>query len=190
MSKASNIGRYIEVGIIAILAIAALAGILMMVMTKVLTLDETYASINWRVVAMLAAMIPLGLAMQKSGLATVLVSYVVQGFAADSPWVALFLVYMVTAILTEIMSNNGTAVLLAPIAISMARSLEVDPMPFVMAVMFAASTAFSTPVGYQTNLMVYNAGGYRFRDFLRVGIPLNLLFMAIATQLIPRIWPF
>lgn len=172
------------------IAIAALAGILMMVMTKVLTLDETYASINWRVVAMLAAMIPLGLAMQKSGLATVLVSYVVQGFAADSPWVALFLVYMVTAILTEIMSNNGTAVLLAPIAISMARSLEVDPMPFVMAVMFAASTAFSTPVGYQTNLMVYNAGGYRFRDFLRVGIPLNLLFMAIATQLIPRIWPF
>ena len=172
------------------IAIAALAGILMMVMTKVLTLDETYASINWRVVAMLAAMIPLGLAMQKSGLATVLVSYVVQGFAADSPWVALFLVYMVTAILTEIMSNNGTAVLLAPIAISMARSLEVDPMPFVMAVMFAASTAFSTPVGYQTNLMVYNAGGYRFRDFLRVGIPLNLLFMAIATQLILRIWPF
>jgi len=172
------------------IAIAAMAGILLMVMTKVLTLDETYASINWRVVAMLAAMIPLGLAMQKSGLATVLVSYVVQGFAADSPWVALFLVYMVTAILTEIMSNNGTAVLLAPIAISMARSLEVDPMPFLMAVMFAASTAFSTPVGYQTNLMVYNAGGYRFRDFLRVGIPLNLMFMAIATQLIPRIWPF
>lgn len=128
--------------------------------------------------------------MQKSGLATVLVGYVVQGFAADSPWVALFLVYMVTAVLTEIMSNNGTAVLLTPIAISMARSLEVDPMPFVMAVMFAASTAFSTPVGYQTNLMVYNAGGYRFRDFLRVGIPLNLMFMAIATQLIPRIWPF
>lgn len=172
------------------IAIAAIAGILLMVMTRVLTLDETYASINWRVIAMLAAMIPLGLAMQKSGLATVLVGYVVQGFAADSPWVALFLVYMVTAVLTEIMSNNGTAVLLTPIAISMARSLEVDPMPFVMAVMFAASTAFSTPVGYQTNLMVYNAGGYRFRDFLRVGIPLNLMFMAIATQLIPRIWPF
>lgn len=172
------------------IAIAALAGILLMVMTRVLTLDETYASINWRVIAMLAAMIPLGLAMQKSGLATVLVGYVVEGFAADSPWVALFLVYMATAILTEIMSNNGTAVLLTPIAISMAQSLEVNPMPFVMAVMFAASTAFSTPVGYQTNLMVYNAGGYRFRDFLRVGIPLNLLFMAIATQLIPRFWPF
>lgn len=172
------------------IAIAAIAGILLMVMTRVLTLDETYASINWRVIAMLAAMIPLGLAMQKSGLATVLVGYVVQGFAADSPWVALFLVYMVTAVLTEIMSNNGTAVLLTPIAISMAHSLDVNPMPFVMAVMFAASTAFSTPVGYQTNLMVYNAGGYRFRDFLRVGIPLNLMFMAIATQLIPRIWPF
>ena len=166
------------------IAIAALAGILMMVMTKVLTLDETYASINWRVVAMLAAMIPLGLAMQKSGLATVLVSYVVQGFAADSPWVALFLVYMVTAILTEIMSNNGTAVLLAPIAISMARSLEVDPMPFVMAVMFAASTAFSTPVGYQTNLMVYGPGGYKFRDFLRLGVPLQILTGVMAIGLV------
>jgi di/tricarboxylate transporter len=161
-----------------------------MVMTRVLTLEETYASINWRVIAMLAAMIPLGMAMQKSGLAAVLVGYVIQGFAGNSPWVALVLVYMVTAMLTEMMSNNGTAVLLAPIAISMARAMDVDPMPFLMAVMFAASTAFSTPVGYQTNLMVYNAGGYRFRDFLKVGIPLNLLFMLIATQLIPRIWPF
>jgi di/tricarboxylate transporter len=172
------------------IAIAAIAGILAMVMTRVLTLEETYASINWRVIAMLAAMIPLGMAMQKSGLAAVLVGYVIQGFAGNSPWVALVLVYMVTAMLTEMMSNNGTAVLLAPIAISMARAMDVDPMPFLMAVMFAASTAFSTPVGYQTNLMVYNAGGYRFRDFLKVGIPLNLLFMLIATQLIPRIWPF
>ncbi|GMU43503.1 MAG: TRAP transporter large permease subunit [Xanthomonadales bacterium PRO6] len=172
------------------IAVGALAGILLMVMTRVLTLEETYAAIHWRVVAMLAAMIPLGLAMDKSGLANLLVSQLLSLTSTDSPWMALALVYLATALLTEFMSNNGTAVLLAPIAISLARAMEVDPMPFLMAVMFAASTSFSTPVGYQTNLMVYNAGGYRFSDFLRVGIPLNLLFFIVSVLLIPRIWPF
>ena len=172
------------------IAIGSLAGILLMVMTRVLTLEEAYAAIHWRVVAVLAAMIPLGLAMDKSGLASLLVGQLVALTSTDAPWMALAMVYLATALLTEFMSNNGTAVLLAPIAISLARALEVDPMPFVMAVMFAASTSFSTPVGYQTNLMVYNAGGYRFRDFLRVGIPLNLLFFAVSVALIPRIWPF
>ena len=172
------------------IAIGSLAGILLMVMTRVLTLEEAYAAIHWRVVAVLAAMIPLGLAMDKSGLASLLVGQLVALTSTDAPWMALAMVYLATALLTEFMSNNGTAVLLAPIAISLARALEVDPMPFVMAVMFAASTSFSTPVGYQTNLMVYNAGGYRFRDFLRVGIPLNLLFFVVSVALIPRIWPF
>lgn len=172
------------------IAIGALAGILLMVLTRVLTLEEAYAAIHWRVVAVLAAMIPLGLAMDKSGLASLLVGQMVSLTSTDSPWLALAVVYFATALLTEFMSNNGTAVLLTPIAISLARAMEVDPLPFVMAVMFAASTSFSTPVGYQTNLMVYNAGGYRFRDFLRVGIPLNLLFFAASVLLIPRIWPF
>ncbi len=172
------------------ITIAALAGILLMVTTRVLTLEETYASINWRVVAMLAAMIPLGLAMEKSGLASYLVGFLVSASGSSSPWVALALVYLATALLTEVMSNNGTAVLLGPISISLARTMEVDPLPFLMAVMFAASTSFSTPVGYQTNMMVYTAGSYRYSDFLRVGIPLNLLFFVVSVFMIPRIWPF
>jgi di/tricarboxylate transporter len=172
------------------IAIGALAGILLMVMTRVLTLEETYAAVNWRVIAVLAAMIPLGLAMDQSGLAAYLVGFLVSASGSNSPWLALALVYLATALLTEVMSNNGTAVLLGPIAISLARAMDVDPMPFLMAVMFAASTSFSTPIGYQTNMMVYSAGGYRFSDFLRVGIPLNLLFFAVSVPLIPLIWPF
>ncbi len=172
------------------ITIGALAGILLMVMTRVLTLEETYAAVNWRVVAVLAAMIPLGLAMGKSGLAAHLVGFLVSASDSNSPWIALALVYLATSLLTEVMSNNGTAVLLGPIAISLARAMEVDPMPFLMAVMFAASTSFSTPVGYQTNMMVYSAGGYRFSDFLRAGIPLNLVFFLASVLLIPRIWPF
>jgi di/tricarboxylate transporter len=99
-------------------------------------------------------------------------------------------IYLFTSVLTELLSNNAVAVLITPIAIGLAQHLGVDPRPFVVAVMFAASASFATPIGYQTNTFVYNAGGYRFTDFLRIGIPLNLLMWAVGVIVIPLIWPF
>lgn len=104
-------------------------------------------------------------------------------------YIALVLL-VVAAVLTEFMSNNATAVLLAPLAIALGQALEVDPRPLPMAVCFAASTSFCTPVGYQTNAMVQGPGGYRFNDYLRAGLPLNILFFALSIWLIPKFWPF
>jgi len=169
---------------------AALLGCISLVAMRVLSPDDAYGAINWRVVVLLAGAIPLGLAMQNSGLAAQIVAGLLGLAGPGSPLLALAAIYLVTAVLTEVMSNNGAAVLLTPIAISTAAALDVDYKPFVIAVMFAASTSFATPVGYQTNTMVYNAGGYRFTDFLRIGIPLNLLFWALSVWLIPNFFPF
>jgi len=109
---------------------------------------------------------------------------------AFGPLAVLAAVYLITATLTELMINNAAAVLITPIAYSTAVSMEVSPTPFLVAVLFAASTSFATPVGYQTNTMVYNAGNYRFVDFMKMGIPLNILFWGLAVFLIPKFFPF
>lgn len=170
--------------------IGALSGAALMVASGCLTRDQAYRSIEWPVILLLASLIPLGTALEKHGLASGAASLVLQGIGDYGPLAALAAVYLVTALLTEFMSNNAAAVLLAPIAISTARALDVDAMPFLIAVTVAASTAFATPVGYQTNTMVYQAGSYRFSDFARVGIPLNVLFFIVSMLLIPRYWPF
>jgi len=169
---------------------SALLGCIALVALRVLMPEEAYAAIDWRVIMLLAGVIPLGIAMQKSGLAGVLAGGVVDVIGPFGPLAVLAGIYLVTAVLTELMSNNATAVLLTPIAFSTAVSMELSPTPFIVAVLFAASTSFATPVGYQTNTMVYGPGGYRFADYLRIGIPLNLLFWVIAVLAIPVFFPF
>ncbi|SKA85595.1 Di-and tricarboxylate transporter [Prosthecobacter debontii] len=170
--------------------VCALLGVLALLIFRNLRPDQAYAAVDWRVLVMLAGILPLGVAMQKTGAAQAVADFALNFAGKDSPTSMLAALYLVTAILTECMSNNGAAVLMAPIAITTAHSMGMDPKPFLVAVTVAASTSFATPIGYQTNTMVYNAGGYRFSDFLKVGIPLNLLFWGIAVFFIPKFWSF
>lgn len=170
--------------------VAALLGAMALVVTRCLSTDEAYGAIDWQVVFLLAGVLPLGIALQKSGAASLIAAAALDLVGGWGPVAVLAVFYLLTAVLTEFMSNNASAVLLAPIAITTAESMGIDPRPLLMAVTFAASTSFSTPVGYQTNAMVYNPGGYRYTDFLRTGVPLNLVFWLLAVILIPRFWSF
>ena len=170
--------------------VAAVLGCVALVMTRILEPDDIYRSINWQVIFLLAGVLPLGVAMHTSGAAGFLASQAVSLVGDMGPVAVLAAIYLLAAIMTETMSNAAAAVLLAPIAISTAGHLGVDAKPFLMAITFAASTGFSTPVGYQTNTMIYNPGGYRYVDFLRAGVPLNILFCILSTIFIPRLWAF
>ncbi len=170
--------------------VSAILGCLAMVLTRCLSMEEAYEAIDWKIIFLLAGILPLGIAMAKSGAAAFLAGQAVNLVGGWGPLAVLAVFYLLTALTTETMSNNASAVLLAPIAISTALALGVDPKPFLMAITFAASTSFATPIGYQTNAMVYNAGGYRYTDFIKVGLPLNLVFWIISIILIPRFWPF
>ncbi|MNY52015.1 Sodium:sulfate symporter transmembrane region [compost metagenome] len=127
--------------------------------------------------------------MDKVGLVRLIVENVMTLLPWAGPLLLLSFIYLFTSVLTEVLSNNAVAVLVTPIAIGMAQQLGVDPRAFVVAVMFAASASFATPIGYQTNTFVYNAGGYRFSDFMKVGIPLNILLWLVASVVIPLFWP-
>lgn len=151
--------------------------------------DEAYASVRWNILMLIFGMLALGTAMEKTGAAIFVVEHVAAVLGGLGPLAVLSAVYLLTSILTEMMSNNATAILLTPIAVGLAQQLGVDPRPFAVAVMFAASASFATPIGYQTNTFVYNAGGYRFMDFVRVGVPLNLVLWVAATFIIPLFWP-
>lgn len=166
----------------------ALIGAVTALLTGCVSPQRAYEAIDWRILMLIFGMLGLTIALDRSGLAKVIVE-TVAGWVRDfGPLAVLAMVYFVTSALTEIMSNSGTAVLLTPIAIGIAQSLGVDPRPFIVAVMFGASASFATPVGYQTNTYVYRAGNYRFRDFLRIGIPMNILMMVITVTIIPLFW--
>ena len=176
------------IGGMDMLKAAALAA-LMMLALGCCSPFRAFKNINWSVLLVIGAALGIGQALQITGAATLLADTVVGG-AGDNPWIALALVYGVTTILTECITNNAAAAIVFPVALAMSQSLGVNFMPFIITIMIAASASFSTPIGYQTNLMVYGPGGYRFSDFLRVGIPFNLTFWAITVLIAPRVFPF
>lgn len=171
------------------IVILALSGAALMVATRCLRTDEALSSLDGATLLLLAGTIPLGVAMQKTGLAQLLVAQLIAVAGQASPILFLSLFYLFTSLLTELLSNNAVAVLLTPIALSLAASLGVNPQPLLMAIAFGASASFITPMGYQTNAIVMGPGGYTFGDYLRIGIPLNLLMWLLATVFIPVIWP-
>jgi di/tricarboxylate transporter len=175
-------------GRLSMLEAALVAGGLMIV-TRCTTGSDARASIDWSVLVVIGAALGLGQAMESSGAATAIAGWWL-GLAGNSPWLALAAIYVLTVGFTEVITNNAAAVLVFPVAQATAAGLGVSLWPFVAVLMIAASASFATPIGYQTNLMVYGPGGYRFSDYLRIGLPLNLLVGAVAVLLAPLVWPF
>lgn len=182
----------ISLAAINIMPIAGLSlvGATLCILTGCVSSKRAMEAIQWPILLLIFGMISLAIAMDKTGAARILVEAISDTIYNFGPIVTLAIIYAMTSILTEVMSNNAVAVLLTPIVIGLAQSLGVDPRPFIVAVMFGASASFATPIGYQTNTYVYNVGNYRFKDFIKVGLPLNIITLIVAVILIPMFWEF
>lgn len=170
--------------------VGMVTGAVLLVLTGCLTLNEAYDAIDWKVIFLIAGVLTLGKALEKTGAAVLIADLLVKTVGVWGPTALVSVFYLLTSIFTELMSNKATAVLLVPIAIATAHTLKVDARPLLMAVTFAGSVTFMTPVGHQGNTLIYGPGRFRYADFLRVGTPLNILFWLLATLLIPRFWHF
>jgi di/tricarboxylate transporter len=168
---------------------SALVGVALMVFTGCVRMDEIYSELDWSVVFLLAGLLPLGIAMEASGAAEWIVLGLMQRLGQASPVTVIAGLYLVTVLLTGVMSNVATAVVVAPIALVTAAELGINPYALLVTIMFGASASFMTPVGYQTNTLIYGPGGYRFGDFLKVGLPLNAILAVVVTVLVPVLWP-
>ncbi|MBM2577311.1 SLC13 family permease [Jannaschia sp. Os4] len=176
------------IGAAPILALAILA-VAVVLLTRCVDADEAFGAVEGRLLILIFAMLAVGQGLQASGAVAMIVDVAAPGLAVLHPILLVWAIFLLTSVLTELVSNNAVAVVVTPLAIGVAEALGVDPRPLVVAVMVAASASFSTPIGYQTNTLVYGPGGYRFTDFLKAGIPLNLSIGALAAVLIPTIWP-
>ncbi len=175
---------------LAPIAASAFAGAVLLILLKVLSPDEAYSGLRPEILMLIVGMVVLGIAIEQSGLAGDATDALLGLVEGVGPLTALIILYGATLILTELLSNATVAVLITPIAVALAESLGVSPRPFLVAVMMAGSAAFATPFGYQTNVIVYQLGGYSYMDFVRVGLPLNLITMAAAVAAITVFFPF
>ena len=166
---------------VAPLFLLSICAVALVLLTRCIDAEEAFSFIDGRLLALILAMLAIGAALEHSGAAPR-----IEGL---SPILIIWMIYLLTSMLTEMVSNNAVAVVVTPVAIGLAQALGVDARPLVVAVMVAASASFATPIGYQTNMMVYGPGGYKFTDFIKVGLPLNLSIGALASLLIPYLWP-
>jgi di/tricarboxylate transporter len=176
-----------SLGILDIM-VGAISAVIILVLAKILSMKEIYEAINWKIIFLLVGALSLGLAINKTGLDLFIAEALVDQLAPMGIIAVISGLYLATSLLTEVMSNNASAALMTPIAIAIAHTSGVEVLPFLVTVMIAASATFMTPIGYQTNTMVYSAGNYRFKDFFKVGIFLNFLFWVISSFMIP--WYF
>ncbi len=172
------------------IVLSAAVGIILLIILGLVKPEEAYKAIEWKVIFMLAGVLSMGAALEKTGAAKLLGQTINDTIGSYGPLAVLSVFFVITSLLTNFMSNNATAALLAPIAIVTAEGMDVSSRPFLMAVAFAASMSFMTPIGYQTNTMIYGPGNYKFRDYLLVGTPLNILVWILAMLLLPKIYPF
>ena len=174
---------------VAPLFLLSICAVALVLLTRCIDAEEAFSFIDGRLLALILAMLAIGAALEHSGAVTLVVTWAAPRIEGLSPILIIWMIYLLTSILTEMVSNNAVAVVVTPVAIGLAQALGVDARPLVVAVMVAASASFATPIGYQTNMMVYGPGGYKFTDFIKVGLPLNLSIGALASLLIPYLWP-
>ena len=174
---------------VAPLFLLSICAVALVLLTRCIDAEEAFSFIDGRLLALILAMLAIGAALEHSGAVTLVVTWAAPRIEGLSPILIIWMIYLLTSILTEMVSNNAVAVVVTPVAIGLAQALGVDARPLIVAVMVAASASFATPIGYQTNMMVYGPGGYKFTDFIKVGLPLNLSIGALASLLIPYFWP-
>jgi di/tricarboxylate transporter len=173
---------------VAPIEILALIGVAIVLVTGCIDSDEAFSFIDGQLLAMLFAMLAVGKGLEESGAVELIVNGVAPWMAGWPAVLTIFAIYALCSLLTELLSNNAVAVVVTPVAIGLAQTLGLDPRPVLIAVMMGASFGFATPIGYQCNLLVYGPGGYKFSDFLKIGIPLNILAGVVASLVIPLIW--